>query len=356
MTTIKGAVPAKEFEQQVAPPKEVKYLRTRVKELESVVEKYSKEEGRVKEIMDEIKSHMVVVRPYDLEYAASNSPEESVVEAVLQLSDWHYGATQVSDEIEGFGEFSPAIAKERVLAKLTPQFIEWTNIQRKGYVIDNLRILVEGDLISGDIHDELKITNAVPSPVQAVEVSYLFADMVRMLAPHFANIVIEFVTADNHSRLTTKPQCKEEGLNSYGYIIAHLSKELLGGHKNVAMNIYNTYQTVVGVNEQRYLIGHGHNIRGWAGIPYYGIERKVGREARKRLRAPESLRNKVRFDKLVIGHFHSPINTDDWMIGGSLSGTDAYDHKAGRYSRPVQPCWLVHPKHGDFNWTRLWID
>jgi len=107
---------------------------------------------------------------------------------------------------------------------------------------------------------------------------------------------------------------------------------------------------VIDVNGMSYLIMHGHQVRGWMGKPYYGFDRKVGREAIKRMR---SKLPGVLFDRLVMGHWHEPANTLDWIIGGSLSGTDAYDHKNGRYAPPLQPIWLVHPKHGEFDWTRI---
>lgn len=62
-----------------------------------------------------------------------------------------------------------------------------------------------------------------------------------------------------------------------------------------------------------------------------------------------------RHHKMVIGHFHSALNQQDWMIGGSLSGTDANDHKEGRHSLPHQTAWFVHPSHGEFSWTRFWL-
>jgi len=352
---IKGAITQAEFQSQVEPPKEVRYLRGRVKELENTIESYHESEGKISETLHEIGLTVEASKPFASQYIPDTSTKSSI-EAVLQLSDWHYGGYQESDEIEGFGEFSPEIARDRVLEKLVPRFVNWVSVHRKGYNLKDLRILALGDLISGDIHQELKITNAFPSPVQSVKVAYLFADMVTMLAPHFNKVTIDFITADNHARLMKKPQSKEEGLNTYGYIIAYFAKEILKNHQNIKFNIYNKAQQIVSVNGQRYLLAHGHQMRGWAGIPYYGIERQVGKEARKRIRAKESIRNKVRFDKLVIGHFHAPINADDWMIGGCLSGTDAYDHKNGRYSRATQPCWLVHPTQGEFNWTRLWLD
>jgi hypothetical protein len=92
---------------------------------------------------------------------------------------------------------------------------------------------------------------------------------------------------------------------------------------------------------------HGHQIRGWAGKPYYGFDRRAAMEAIKRMGVPEKA-----FTKMVLGHFHHGFNADVWMLGGSFSGTDAYDHSCGRFGRPHQTAWFVHDKHGEFDWTR----
>ena len=83
----------------------------------------------------------------------------------------------------------------------------------------------------------------------------------------------------------------------------------------------------------------------------YAMGYQEGREVTARFHMDESKRH----HKMVIGHFHSALNQQDWMIGGSLSGTDANDHKEGRHSLPHQTAWFVHPSHGEFSWTRFWL-
>jgi len=353
---LKESMSVDEFKDKIEPPQEVIHLRKRVSDLETKILSIREGEGALKELIHSLGKAVEIAVPFPTLYKPQDIAVRSPVEAALQCTDWHYGANQEADEIERFGEFSPAICEERVLDKLVPTYVNWVEQHRKAYQCDTLRVLSTGDLISGDIHDELKITNSFPTPVQSVKVAYLFSDMIQALAPFFKNVVVDFVTADNHGRLTKKPQSKEEGLNNFGYVIAHLAKERLKTHKNVQFNIHSVMQAVIHIQGMSYLMMHGHQVQGWAGIPFYGIERKVGKEAQKRLRALPQLREAVRFDKLLIGHFHTPSNMEDWMIGGSLSGTDAYDHKNGRYSRPTQTGWFVHPKHGEFDWTRFRLD
>jgi len=54
-----------------------------------------------------------------------------------------------------------------------------------------------------------------------------------------------------------------------------------------------------------------------------------------------------------MGHFHAPLAHPWYWIGGSASGTDAYDHQNGRRAKPIQVAWIVHPKRGEFNRTEF---
>jgi len=67
---------------------------------------------------------------------------------VLHLTDHHIGAIQKADEIEGFGEYSPGIAEKRLLKECIPTFIDWVELHRKIYLINEVVILMTGDISS----------------------------------------------------------------------------------------------------------------------------------------------------------------------------------------------------------------
>lgn len=214
--------------------------------------------------------------------------------------------------------------------------------QANGYVVHN----------SGDIHDELRVTNAFPVPQQVVRAAQIHTKQIALLSPYFERVTVDFLTEDNHSRLTKKPQAKEAGLNSYGYLVAKMMEAYLEKHQNVAFNIHAMNEKVISVLNRNYLITHGHNVKAWMGIPWYGIERKVAKEAtaRQSIIMDDVLRAKdIGFHKMIHGHFHLPSNNPLYSCGGSVSGTDAYDHQAGRHAGPSQSAWMVHPKYGEFN-------
>jgi hypothetical protein len=337
-----------EFRSQYSPASDVVFLRQRVAELEHQRVQEKTATGEALEIIHALKSAIRQVPTCAMKYrpvAKSGSP----CTHVLHLTDWHFGAVTQRDDVDGFGSYDCQTA-ERRLAALGEAIINKTLAQRHGYVVPALHVIGTADYISGDIHYELQVTNECPAPVQAVRCGYAMGGLLAMLAPHFESITADLVTLDNHGRLTRKPQSAEGGLNNWGYVVAEIAKQHVAKQANIRVNIHAKPSALVVIGPERYLCFHGHQIRGWAGKPYYGFDRRVAMEAVKRMGVPESA-----FTKLVFGHFHHAFNGDKWIMGGSLSGTDAFDHSQGRHSLPHQTSWFVHPKHGEFDWTRWWI-
>lgn len=267
----------------------------------------------------------------------------AALSAVLVFGDWHIGEVVEQDEIEDFNQYSWSIAQKRAYY-LQTKFVNWVSVQRTAMAIDELVVVVIGDMISGDIHYELQSTNEFPPPVQAVRSGVLVAKTIAELSPHFKNIRVEYVTLDNHSRLTKKPQWKQGGYNSYNYIVGWIAKERLAGIKNITFNMYPNVKALVTIQGFKYLCLHGNAIKGWAGIPWYGTDRHIASESKARRSKPAK-----NFDKVIMGHFHQPLWTTDYIINGSLSGTSELDHAMGRHAQPSQVSFLVHPKYGEMN-------
>jgi hypothetical protein len=343
-------VPLQDIKDEADPPEEVRALRRQVSNLEARLDEYKREQGSVIGMIRDMVEHVKVLPAPKIDYKKPSAKKvESPIALVAQNTDWHMGAEQEEDEIEGFNKFSPKELRARIIDRFVPRVLNWADLHRSNYDVDECRILVTGDMVSGDIHDNLRVTNAFPTPVQVVECGMLLAEQISLFSPHFKTVVVDFVLADNHGRLTKKPQHKEGGYNTFNYPLAHIAKQQLRDHKNVTFNMYPREQQIVEVKGREYLILHGHQIRGWAGIPYYGFDRKVGKESAKRM-----LKKIARFDRMITGHFHAPLQHPLYWIGGSPQGTDAYDHSQGRHAEPQQSAWFVHPKHGEFDRTE-WV-
>lgn len=334
---------------------EAEELRRMLADKDNILTNYRKEHGKLQVFFESVMRAIHPIEP--LKQVKFTRTKGTPIMPVLHITDTHMGAVQEPYEIEGFNSFNPQICVDRSL-DFVKRSVEWIEMHRNSYNISECTILMTGDLISGDIHDELKITNAFPSPVQVVEAAAMHAQQIGLLAAVFDKVTVEFIAEDNHARLTKKPQAKEAGRNSLNYLVGELCKAYLSQHKNVDFRVHAMLEKVVDVNGRKYLICHGHNVRGWMGVPWYGIERKVGKEAQARLQLimqEVSRADEIGFHKYVFGHFHTPFDSPLYSCGGSLSGTDAYDHQAGRYSNPCQSAWMTHPKHGEFNRINFWL-
>lgn len=348
----KKTVTMAEVKEALRPPERLLALQAERDSISAAFKEYKREHGHIEDMLAEVLAAIPSIDPAPVVYQPTKIKKvEHDVTVALHITDAHHGAIQNSDEIEGYGSFSPEISRQRQMG-FVQDVLAWTDLHRSVYNIPEARFLVTGDLISGDIHDELRVTNAFPAPVQAVQAGEILAKQVAMAAPYFKRVVVEIITDDNHGRMTRKPQAKQAGLNNWMYVTANIAAVMLGDFQNVDVHIYPMPEKVVDVNGRRYLLCHGHDVSGWAGFPYYGIERKTAREALKRMNGPDA----TRFDRVIMGHWHAPMLHPVFWIGGSVSGTDTYDHRNGRHAKPQQTSWLVHPIWGEFDYTAWYLN
>ncbi len=276
---------------------------------------------------------------------STKAPSKTPVVAVGLWSDIHWGQKVQPDEVQNYGSYSCSIAERRLRA-WTETFLRWVDVQRHAYPIDECRIVALGDLVHGLIHlDNLIYNERQPLP-SAVEVGTCMAECVAMLAPRFRRVVVDSLAPDNHGRLTTKVLSQGRGEWSLGYVANEIARGMLRSHSNVTFTNHLELKMELEINGKLFLCEHGNDIRCWMGVPYYGIERLVQREYRRRANA-----GKPPFHYLLMGHFHVPAVLPNVVLNGALCGTTPYDHANARYAEPAQYAFLVHPKHGLFNYV-----
>jgi hypothetical protein len=320
-------------------------LRARVREHENTISNYQKSRGGLIDLAHEIAEAVTAVTPFPREYKVPKHVASYPIAAALNLSDLHIGEMIRPSETEGFGAFNYKIAEKRMF-KLAEKIVEWVEMHRKTFHIPVLYIFGIGDYVSGDIHQELLVTNEFPLPVQTAKAGHLIGEFLRRLSPHFERIEFVGVGADNHGRLVKKPQAKQKAANNMSYLVHTIAQAYVANHKNISFELPESQKHLKRVAEHDFLIEHGDGIKAVLGIPYYGIERLRGREAARRMKTKKG------FDYQVLGHWHVPaIVAGNIIMNGSLSGTTEFDHISGRHADPAQTSFLVHPKYGYFDFT-----
>jgi hypothetical protein len=303
--------------------------------------------GRIEEFNSQVIGHVESLKPYlDFKYRRQPPKTSKPIVPVLDLSDWHIGEVVEANEVEGFNKFNWSIAQEGVF-KLIQEFLNWVEIQRCFYRITECVVFCEGDFVSGDIHQELLVTNEFPLPVQTAKAGWLLGEVFRILAAHFVRVTVYEVGADNHGRLQKKPQAKQKSDNNMSYLVHTIANAAAERCTNLKPIQAQGMKMIALVNGKRFLLQHGDNLRGVLGIPFYAFAREIGREATKRMGDVDKS-----FDYMCIGHFHSPTLLEGkTIVNGSLSGTSEFDHACGRHALPCQVAFLIHPTHGVFNFT-----
>jgi len=298
--------------------------------------------------LERLTSDIQTIKPFPIIYKPQKQGDKKEATLVSLLADFHIGAKEY---IPGFNKFDYSIACRRVNTYLK-KVLDWCELHRNSYIVDEICICCLGDMISGDIHDELIRTNEFSCPEQVKKASELLSSLFASLAPHFKKVRIEFVVPDNHSRVTQKIEFAD-GTNSYNYLVGHLTKALVSGHKNIEFNIYPQIQQIIKVHDRRYLIMHGNCVRGGGGalFPMTGITRKLWRESHLRMNMSEDMH----FDKILMGHYHAPCNTPDLGISGCLVSSTGFDMSAARHTPACITSFFVCGKY-EFDYTEFWLN
>jgi len=270
-------------------------------------------------------------------------PSQKVTQetAILLFSDPHIGEIVDKDVVCGFGEYNFDMFNKRLkfLAKSMRSIIV-----RKltGYKIDKLCIFGLGDMVSGRIHDEL-IENSEDIIFQIMNGAFITAQFVLELAQMFPEIEIDGVIG-NHGRLTKKISYKKRYTN-WDFVFYQFLGMFLANNPRIKCNFPKSFFIVKKVRGWTFLLIHGDNIRGWMGIPWYGIERMMWKLG-------DLLKDKgIKIDYRVLGHFHNTGEIDrafgEIIINGSIIGGTEYSLiSMGEFNRPTQLFFGVHTEIG----------
>ena len=136
---------------------------------------------------------------------------------VLQLSDFHYG-----EIVENFmNTYNHDVFNKR-MNKLTTDVINYCKLMN----VDTLKILNQGDLISGSLHVSTRVMEEEDRVYQTMYVAEALANMLLEFAKHINQIEFYSVT-DNHSRVNKNKKEHIEKESFSRFIPWHLKTRLV---------------------------------------------------------------------------------------------------------------------------------
>jgi predicted phosphodiesterase len=263
----------------------------------------------------------------------------------LLLSDLHFDEVVDPAQIGGVNKYDRAIAEMRLrttiehTVKVCRDY--WTGVAYDGIVVP-----LAGDLYAGDIHEELKHTNADTIMGSVLHWSDQLAAAMSLLADEFGKVHVPVVVG-NHGRTTRKPMAKFRARTNWDWFTGHLLAREFRKDARVTFDIVESADALVQSYGHTVCVTHGDQVTGGSGIG--GIWPPIMRlDARKRARYAAVQQP---YDLLVMGHWHQLTWGPNFIINGSLVGYDEYAAVSNfGFQEPAQALWLMTPERG-----RTWM-
>lgn len=242
--------------------------------------------------------------------AVTASPTDTET-AYFVISDLHYGKKTATFNPEDFGPRLDRIA-DRVNA---------LRMRQSGHNFDELVICILGDVNDGTgIYPSQPHHQAISNVErQADELSGLLATFVLRLKAYWKSVRVECIPG-NHGRAGKfEHEAANWDMVTYRYLRLKLAAS------GVEVNWDDEGDPFVRLLEprgHRFLMYHGHNIKSYGGVPFYGIKNRISSWATTR-----KLNN---LDLVMMGHIHTlsfwrlnnvcvmhtgtMITDDDWAL------------------------------------------
>lgn len=259
----------------------------------------------------------------------------------LFLSDIHYDEFVDPAQINYVNDYNREIADRRIKHVFKNGITILNNyIAKPNY--DGIIIALGGDMLSGNIHDELARTNEAPILRSVIDLTQLLIDGISTYADVFGKVHVPCVVG-NHGRLHKKPVAKNRVFDNYEWLIYQYIAKHFRNDKRVTVQIPDAPDAIFKVYDRTFLLTHGDQFRGGSGIS--GIMTPLHMGLHKKHKKHAAIHNP--FDVMILGHFHQYIHTNSMVVNGSIKGYDEWVNLMNfPFEPPQQALWINHPKAG----------
>ena len=271
------------------------------------------------------------------------APKTSHVTGVPTIfaSDWHWGEVVDTRQINNVNSYDIAIAQKRAKMLISTAIsilkTRFANPQYPGVVF-----ALGGDMVSGDIHEELSVTNDTEIMPAVLDLWGVLAWCIETLANEFGNVFVPCVTG-NHGRNTHKIRAKGRNFTSFDWLVYQFLAKRFEADDRVRFLIPEGSDAYYQIYGHRYLLTHGDQFRGGDGM-IGALGPIIRGDHRKRSRNAQI---DFEYDTMLLGHWHQLIQLQRLIVNGSLKGYDEYAYQANfPFEPPRQALWITHPEHG----------
>ena len=259
----------------------------------------------------------------------------------LFASDWHWGEVVDPNQINGVNEYNMTIAQNRART-----MVEKAIDLLQNYVANanypGIVFVLGGDMVSGDIHEELMATNEKEIMPTVLDLFGVLSWCIHTLANEFGNVFVPCVSG-NHGRNTHKIRNKGRNFTSFDWLLYQFLAKRFENDTRITFHIPDGSDAYYSVFGHKYLLTHGDQFRGGDGV-IGALGPIIRGDHRKRSRNSQI---DMGYETMLLGHWHQLIQLERLIVNGSLKGYDeyAYSNNFG-FEPPRQAMWITHPEHG----------
>jgi len=260
--------------------------------------------------------------------------------AVLVVSDVHCGQVVPAAELDGFGDYNPAVmlARARYLELETLRILQ-------GRPVDKLLVLFAGDIVHGNLGHSLEDDLTVPIAAQVDLAVHTFFAFLRGLAAAVPAMEV-YGVAGNHGRwpgMRKMPTDRRWSNLDTVFLNALAALGQHAGLDHVTFDDSVAARRVIEVGRHRLQLMHGDQVRGGT-FCATGMSREVNNTTIRHVQA-----GRPPIDYFVMGDKHQPttlpFGTGCFVVNGSFVGADNFGLNF-LPAPPSQTLFFLHPKRG----------
>lgn len=268
-------------------------------------------------------------------------PKANTGVPTLLLSDLHWDEVVDPKQINGVNAYNREIAVRRLRTCFTKTVeLCFNHMAKPSY--DYLTLDLGGDLLSGNIHEELRETNEFPIAVSMMALMDNFISGIDLLIEKFRKIVVRCVVG-NHGRWDKKPRAKNRAYDSYEWIIYQMLSRHYAKDDRIHFDIADGSDILYSIYNTTYLLTHGDQAKGGSGIAG-ALSPLMLMDHRKRKRGMATSQH---YDYMVFGHWHQRLVVKNMIGNSSLKGYDEWTASMNYdFELPSQEMWITHPEYG----------
>jgi len=278
---------------------------------------------------------MVVARP-EVPPARAKKLGKGVLRTagILDIGDVHYGELVSPRSTGNIAQYSPEIARERFNYTID----EAIRIGKE-HNIQSLWLILGGDMISGNIHDDLNRNNEMMTIAQTLEASEMIYGGIESLCQSYPEVNVLAVSG-NHPRTEKIPFYNHKQTENLDYMLAKILEYKGINQPNLRFHTGESFWNIIDVEDRKFLIMHGDTIRqqNSMSLPWYGMWKEYMKwKNMQDITGP--------FHDMMIHHFHIPnrigMGNDSLFVNGSLKGKDDYSLAGTRLPAPACQRFLI---------------